>query len=184
MKKRSKIKLSIKQILLIVLLASISLTILISLLIKSVNKWFNTHYFQFNQVVEVQLNKPIEVKERKITVTEVINILNEVEPLENLTPIEEYICEKWGVYECKVAIAVAKAEGLNHPPDGFNINTNNTIDVGYFRINSVHFGKEGCHLEDVIDPYGNVDCAYGIWEDQGWTPWVAYNNGNFKHHLK
>jgi len=136
--------------------------------IKTINKWFDTHVIQFNKIVEVQFNKPIEIKERKLEVVEIVNIVNEI-PLENLTPIEEYICEKWGAYECKVAIAVAKAEGLNHPPDGFNINTNGTIDVGVFRINSIHFDKEGCSLTEIVDPYKNVDCAYQIYEASGWN---------------
>lgn len=147
-----------------------------------VNAWFNGHYFQFNQVMEVQFNQPIEIKERKVNVSQIVQVLNEVQPLENLTPIEEYICKKWGVYDCKTALAVARAEsGMRE--NAININKNDTIDVGIFQINSVHFEQEGCSLKEVSDAYKNVDCAYGLWQVSNWSPWVAFLNGSFKNHI-
>jgi len=142
----------------------------------ALNSWFDTHYFQFNQVLTLIWKKPVEIKERKPKV--VVNIVE----LDNLEPIEQYICDKWGVYDCKTALAVARAEsGMRE--QALNINGNNTIDVGIFQINSVHFKKDGCNLKDIVDQYKNVDCAYQIYEAQGWTPWVAFNSGNFKTHL-
>ena len=112
------------------------------------------------------------------------------------TPIEQYICEKWGVYDCKLAIAVAKAEGLIYKDgelvvDAVNINTNNTIDIGIFQINTVHFKKAECKLKDMVDPYKNVDCAYNIWDGAdkvmgnkkgGFGAWVAFNTGRYANH--
>ncbi|MCB1712928.1 MAG: transglycosylase SLT domain-containing protein, partial [Candidatus Riesia sp.] len=143
--------------------------------VKAVNAWYDLHYFQFNPIVQVQFNRPVEIKKREIKVEEVVNIINEIPELEGLDKdIEKYICEKWGPYDCKTAIAVARAEsGIRE--DAININTNDTIDVGIFQINTVHFGKDGCALKDLVDQYKNVDCAYQIWEAQGWTPWVAFN---------
>ena len=94
------------------------------------------------------------------------------------TPLKKYICDKFGVYDCKTALAVASAEsGLRE--QAVHINNNNTIDVGIFQINSIHFKQEGCSLKEIIDQYKNVDCAYGIWKVQGWNPWVAFINGNY-----
>lgn len=150
--------------------------------IKHTVAWFDTHTVKFNQIVKVEINPPFKILGRVIEAKEVI-----ITPKTKAsTPIEEYICQKWGVWDCQTAIAVAKAEGMNHPADGFNINTNGTIDVGYFRINSIHFKKAGCSLKEIVDPYKNVDCAFSIYESQGrsWTAWVAFNNGSFKKYLK
>ncbi len=149
---------------------------------KTINSWYDTHYFQFNRIITVILKKPVEIKERKLEVTQIVNIVEQIPELEDLTPIEEYICEKWGVYHCQTALAVSRAEsGMRE--DAFNINSNNTIDVGIFQINSVHFKKEGCSLKDLVDQYKNVDCAYEIYEDSGWGAWVSYTNSSFTQHL-
>ena len=147
-----------------------------------VSEWFDSNRFQFNKPIEITLKAPVEIVERKATVTEIIEIVNELPTLENLTPIEEHICEKWGVFDCRIALAVAKSEsGMRE--QAFNINTNNTIDVGIFQINSVHFKKDNCQFKDMLDERKNVDCAFEIWEAQGWTPWVVFNTGAFKDNL-
>lgn len=157
-----------------------------------VNEFFEKNYFQFNQILKVEVKPPFEIKERKIEVAEAVTIIQELEiPDEAKTPIEKYICEKWGVYDCKLAIAIARAEGLKYDedgeliPDAVNVNTNGTIDIGIFQINTVHFSKPQCRLRDMVDPYKNVDCAYSIYEAQSWTPWVAFTNGSYiKHYDK
>jgi hypothetical protein len=145
---------------------------------KAINNWYSTHYFEFKAPVEMKFNQPVAVK---IRVPKVEKIVLEY-PDEIDTPIKKYICDKWGVYDCKTALAVAKAES-GFREDAININTNNTIDVGIFQINSVHFKKAGCSIKDLVDQYKNVDCAYTIYKDQGFTPWVAFNNGNYLANL-
>ena len=150
--------------------------ILLGMGIYFVNSWFNTHYFVFSQPVKVAFFAPVEIKVRKPQVIEKKVILDYPEEID--TPIEKYICDKWGTYDCKTALAIFKAEsGLRE--DAVGINTNNTIDVGIAQINSVHFKKVGCSLKELVDAYKNVDCAYSIWKVQGFNPWVAYNNGNY-----
>jgi hypothetical protein len=141
---------------------------------KAINSWFNTNYFVFTAPVEVKLNQPISVKERKpIEKKIVLDYPDEID-----TPIEKYICEKFGVYDCKVALAIASAEsGLRE--QALNINTNSTIDVGIFQVNSVHVRRAGCSLKELVDQYKNVDCAYTIFKEQGWNPWVVYKNGSY-----
>lgn len=146
-----------------------------------VNSWFETHYLVFNPPVEIYFNPPVEVKKRKPEVKLVI--VDKTPKLDKLTPIEKYICDKFGVYDCKMALAVARAEsGMN--PEAWNINKNGTIDVGIFQINSIHFNQPGCSLREVVDPKKNVDCAYSIWKRQGWHPWTAAKNGRFIRFLK
>lgn len=102
-------------------------------------------------------------------------------PIEVDTPLKEYICDKWGIMECKVAIAVFTAEsGMNCL--AWNANTNGTIDIGVAQINSTHF-DEDFTLADATDCYKNVDKAYEIYLDSGWYPWVAFWNGAFQKHL-
>lgn len=174
---KSSLKLKLSGILagsLIILL--LGLTALVK-----VNQWYETHKLVFKPPVELTFNKPVTVEKREM-IAPVIQIVEELPDLENLTPIEEYICEKWGAYDCKTALAIARAESKINP-EAYNINTNNTIDVGIFQINSVHFSKDGCSLKDLVDEYKNVDCAYQIWEASGWHPWVAFTNGAFKENL-
>ena len=141
---------------------------------KIVNSWFNTHYFEFAQPVEVKLNQPIAIKERKPIVQKIVlDYPDEID-----TPIEKYIVEKFGVWDAKTALAIAKAES-GFREEAIHINTNNTIDVGIFQINSVHFKKAGCSLKELVDQYKNVDCAYSIYKEQGFTPWVAFINKSY-----
>lgn len=160
------------------ILATIILLItLVFIGVKLANDWFSTHFFQFNQPIMVALNTPVEIKKREPQIIEKKILLDY--PDEIKTPIEKYICDKFGTYECKTALAVSSAENGTRQPDRFNINTNGTIDVGLFQINSIHFKKEGCSLKEIVDPYKNVDCAYKIWQSSGWSAWVAFNNKNY-----
>lgn len=149
---------------------------------KLINDWFNKHYLDFNIPVKVAVFSPVEIKIRKPQVIEKKLVLEYPEEID--TPIEKYICDKWGVYECKTALAVSKAENGTRQPDRFNVNNNGTIDVGIFQINSIHFKKEGCSLAEIVIAEKNVDCAYKIWKASGWSPWVAYKNGNYLGMLK
>lgn len=150
-------------------------------LLQAVNFFFDNYRFVFKSPVEIKLNKPISLEKRKIKIE---TIAKEVENLPKPeTPLEKYICDKFGVADCKIAIAVAKAEsGLQET--ALNINSNGTIDAGVFQINSVHWKKPACHPKLLFDAYKNVDCAYEIWRMQGWKPWVTYNNGSFIKSLK
>ena len=147
--------------------------------VKAINKFFDEHYLQFNRVVEVILKWPVEIKNRKPQIIEVVlDYPNEID-----TPLEEYICEKFGTYDCKPALAVASAEsGLVE--DKYHYNSNGTIDIGIFQINEVHWNKLGCSPAELFDAKKNVDCAYSIWKENGWNPWVVYKNGSYIKHLE
>lgn len=145
--------------------------------------FFDGYTFVFRPMIEVQVNQPVSVIERRPRVETVVQIINALEPLDSASlPIEKYICEKFGAYDCKTAIAIARAEsGMRE--DAIHANTNGTVDIGIFQINSVHFSKIGCSLKELAVAESNVDCAYLIWERQGWKPWAVYGNGAFTKEL-
>lgn len=95
--------------------------------------------------------------------------------------VEEMILERWGK-DTPQAIAVFKAEsGLRC--DAYNVNTNGTVDVGVAQLNSIHYNDDFT-IADAVDCEKNLDKAYEMWKAQGWTPWVAYLNGNYLAHLE
>ena len=163
-------------------LLSIALLGFILAIVISVSHFFDKNQMIWNWPVEVRFHKPLQIVERKLLKPTIIEIVNEIPTLKDLTPIEEYICEVFGPYECKIALSVARAEsGMRS--DAFNTNTNKSLDLGIFQVNSVHWGKEGCHLNDLVDPYKNVDCAFQIYEGSGWNAWSVWKNGAFKNNL-
>jgi len=147
-------------------------------LLGTVNDFFEGHYLQFNQVIQVTLKKPIEIKQREMLspVVEYIELLDYPDEID--TEIEKYICEKFGQYECKTSLAIAKSES-NLKEEAIHINSNGTIDLGVFQINSIHFDKPGCSLQELVFAKKNIDCAYNIWKAQGWSPWVVWRNKSF-----
>jgi len=182
MKKLTFRKRNTKTRIIVISALTVLLASLLFFVVKIANDWFETHRLQFNPPVQITFNPVVEVQERRAKITQIINTANELPVIEELTPIEEYICDKWGAYDCKVALAVARAEsGLRE--GALNVNTNKSIDIGIFQINSIHYGKDGCGLKDVVDQYKNVDCAYQIWQDSGWNAWAVFNNGSFKGNL-
>ena len=156
-------------------------------LLRSVNAWFDSNELVFNQPVTVEFKKPIEIKAREIPTKEIVTILESIPAPEDLeTEPEQLIYKTFGIEHYRMAIAVSRCEGLNHPADGFNTNTNGSIDVGYMRINSVHFKTPGCSLLEVATPEGNISCGYKVWdradgkEGNGkgnFNAWVGYTNG-------
>lgn len=95
---------------------------------------------------------------------------------------EDYICYKFGP-ACKMALAISQAENGTRQCDRFGVNTNKTLDVGVFQINTVHL-KKGYTLNQLADCHTNIDIAYDIYKAQGWKPWVAYQNQSYKRFLR
>ena len=147
--------------------------------VRAVNTFFNEYYLHFNQVIEVVLRQPVEIRKREPRLIEVLlDYPDEID-----TPLKEYICQKFGNYECKPALAVASAEsGLRE--DAYHINSDGTIDIGVFQINEAHWEKPGCSPKELFDAESNVDCAYTIWQASGWNPWVVYKSGSYIKHLE
>ena len=169
------------------LLAGISGFIIIAALLfqlgMAIAKWFDANKIIKQQVISLQVQTPFRIENREPQTQEIVQVIEKMPEYKDLTDIEKYICDKWGQFDCKVALAIAKSEsGLRE--DAFNTyNTNGTLDVGIFQINSIHFSKEGCSLKELVDAKKNVDCAYKIYEASGWNAWVVYQTGSFKNKL-
>jgi hypothetical protein len=82
-----------------------------------------------------------------------------------------------------MALAVSQAENGTRQCDRINVNNNKSVDVGIFQLNSIHF-KKGYTLKDFADCKQNIQIAYSIFKQQGWTPWSAYNNNSYKKFLQ
>lgn len=110
---------------------------------------------------------PLYVDEVKAK--EVENVASEVEEVEIDIddPIQREILEVFkGEY--KNAIKIASCEsGLR--PDAWNENTNGSVDVGVFQINSVH----GIRAKWLLNPEVNIRVAKQLFDEQGWNPWVC-----------
>ena len=155
--------------------------------LKAINSWFERHELVFNRVVNLEFKKPIEIQEREQEGKEFIKIIETIPAPQDLeTDFDLYVYEVFGIEHYRMALAVSRCEGYNHPEDGWNGNDNGSIDVGKFRINSVNFKIPGCSLKEVVDEKKNVDCAYTIWDradgeagnKQGnFSAWVGYTNG-------
>jgi hypothetical protein len=74
----------------------------------------------------------------------------------------------WGT-DWQIGVAIADCEsGLR--ADAVNRhNTDRSIDVGLFEVNSVHGWSE----QQMLSPVANAGYAYAIYRQQGTTPWLS-----------
>jgi hypothetical protein len=139
--------------------------------------WFDDNKLSIKSPIVVTRQKVWNVEPRVAQVISPIVVIDYPEEVD--TDIEKYICEKFGLMDCKMALAVAKAEsGMNC--NAVNINSNGTADLSIFQLNTTHLKKGGeWTLANMSDCYKNVDLAHQLWTEQGWNPWVAYLNGSY-----
>lgn len=73
--------------------------------------------------------------------------------------------------EIQTMILIAKCEsGLRH--DAIGKNTNGTFDLGVMQINDVH--NKRISREDRLDFRKNIDFAWQLQTEQGFSPWTCY----------
>lgn len=143
-------------------------------------------YNEWSSVYKPSLQNPIrnfikiEPREQPVAHSVVKEAVAKEKTPEEMTT-EEYICYVFGD-QCKMALAVSQAENGTRQCDRFGVNTDKSIDVGVFQINSVHI-KKGWKLADLVDCHKNVDYAYQIYQASGWSPWVAFQNSSYKRFL-
>jgi hypothetical protein len=97
--------------------------------------------------------------------------------------LKSYLCPKLKD-KCKTFIAILKAENGTHEctRDNKGLNKNGSIDVGLAQIN---WNKKSPYSQDQLkDCKFNLDIALKKYETRGFRPWVAYNTGAYKKHLK
>ena len=88
-------------------------------------------------------------------------------PLTEKEQIINYVIDRFGK-DSQDALKVFKCEsGLR--PDAVGHNTNGSSDYGIAQINSIH-SVPGRFL---LDWRTNIDIAYKIFSEQGWTPWTC-----------
>lgn len=100
-----------------------------------------------------------------------------------LTAYQQYACQKFGA-DCRVALAIQRAENPQGKCEIYHYNTDGTLDWGYFQINTVHLKRPGLNLRDLLDCKANIDFAYQLFvERHGFTPWSTFNNGAYRRNL-
>ena len=144
----------------------------------------NTLTIQKPIVVSIETRPMVVIEERKpllllspyrITAPVVVETAS-------MSEVERAIYEVFGIEDYKMALAIAKAEsGLR--VHAFHANDNGSIDLGIFQINSIHFNKAGCLMNELVTVMGNVKCAKSIYDAQGWNPWVVFQTGAFINNL-
>lgn len=83
--------------------------------------------------------------------------------------------------EAHVMTCVARYEsGLR--PNAVNLyNKNQTIDLGLFQINSIHWNRSNaCTLDTLSNPMYNSLCAKEIYDLQGFGAWVAWQKNKLE----
>lgn len=148
--------------------------------------------------LNVYLQGQIEENEEVELITPVAPVEPEIDEwddyLSSLNEVERAICEKFGVKNCQVALAVSEAENSGRNFEAWNFNTNGTLDVGLFQVNQTHWDTEYCPygLHELTTMEPNIECAYNIWDradgvegnNEGkWSPWTQFNNGVFLNNL-
>jgi hypothetical protein len=84
-------------------------------------------------------------------------------------------------------LAIVRAESGCKADAVSPVNSNGSVDKGYFQLNSIHKGiAEG----DYFDALASSNHAYGIYlsaknrDGVGYTAWSSYGNGRYKQFLK
>lgn len=109
--------------------------------------------------------------------------------------IEAKILKAWeGTGEGHIAVAVARGEsGLDPNARGWNCRYRGvstscriedrgnawSVDAGLFQINSM--GK--VFPQELFDIDKNIEVARKMYETRGFSPWVAYKNGQYLNHI-
>jgi len=168
-------KISTREKVMVGALSMVVITLLITLGAVKIADWFNFHEVVFTRPVKVSFHQPVEVKTRGKEMLQPVVVIEYPDEID--TPIEIAICDKWGKFNCQVALAIASAES-NMNCEAMNVNDNKTVDYGLFQINSIHWEKFG-GLKNLVSCEQQIDAAYALWEEQGWNPWVVYQNGSF-----
>jgi hypothetical protein len=100
-----------------------------------------------------------------------------------LTANQQYACMKFGP-ACRVALAIQYAENARGACEIYHYNSSDgTLDWGYFQINTAHLKRRGLNLRDLLDCKANIDFAYQLYREEGFTPWTTYTSGEYRRYL-
>lgn len=116
---------------------------------------------------------------------EVVNAVVTPEWYQDLSDLERKVCDLWGEYDCKNAVARCRAEsGCQQVDEKGRTKYSPTADVGAMQINEVHYTytspsyKPECDLKEIVTEDGNLNCAMSIYKASGWNAWSTTHNGS------
>jgi hypothetical protein len=144
--------------------------------------WFHEHYtVSLQSPVRLHFQWPIVLAERVIS-----GDAADAQSDQNgrrLSAWQQYACRKFGS-DCRVALAIQRAENPQGKCEIYHYNTNGTLDWGYFQINTVHLERPGLNLRDLLDCKANIDFAYQLYRERGFQPWSTYNSGAYMKFMR
>ena len=152
----------------------------------AVSNWFDEHEVIFQRVIEVKTQSPIRIEKREM-VSPIVVYKTVEEMVQDSPDVKraKRIVELWGGKNAAKALAVAKAES-GFDCNRFNVNSNNTVDLSIFQVNSLWM--KNYPLEEIANCDRNIEIAYEIWDradgvvgngEGDFTPWVAYQNEGY-----
>jgi len=144
--------------------------------------WFHSQYtVSFQSPFALRFQSPLVIAER-ITTDGAVRAPASQHG-KRLSAWQEYACRKFGP-DCRVALAIQRAENPQGKCEIYHYNTDGTLDWGYFQINTVHLKRPGLNLRDLLDCKANIDFAYQLYRERGgFTPWSTYNSGMYRRFL-
>jgi len=145
--------------------------------------WFTNHYtVSLQSPLRIHLQWPVVIAER--LTTENAAEARGDQHGHRLTAWQQYACGKFGA-DCRVALAIQRAENPQGKCEIYHYNTDGTLDWGYFQINTVHLKRPGLNLRDLLDCRANIDFAYQLYQERhGFTPWSTFNSGKYRQFLE
>ena len=145
--------------------------------------WFTSHYtLSLQSPVRVRLQWPLVIAER--VASEDAEGARADQHGHRLSAWQQYACRKFGP-DCRVALAIQRAENPQGKCEIYHYNTDGTLDWGYFQINTVHLKRPGLNLRDLLDCKANIDFAYQLYQEQhGFTPWSTFNSGKYRQFIE
>ena len=144
--------------------------------------WFHSHYsLTWQSPIVLRFQSPIVIAER--TVSEAATEAQADQQGRGLSAWQQYACRKFGA-DCRVALAIQRAENAQGKCEIYHYNTDGTLDWGYFQINTVHLKRPGLNLRDLLDCKANIDFAYQLYREKGgFTPWSTFNDGRYRRYM-
>jgi hypothetical protein len=144
--------------------------------------WFQEHYtVSFQSPVRVRFQWPVVLAER-VTSKDAADAQADQDG-RRLSAWQQYACRKFGP-DCRVALAIQRAENPQGKCETYHYNANGTLDWGYFQINTVHLERPGLNLRDLLDCKANIDFAYELYRERGFQPWSTYNSGAYLKYMR
>ena len=152
-----------------------------AVLVVSLVRFHARYTVNFQSPVRLNFQSPIVIAPRTKTQTA---YRAQTDQRHSLSAYQQYACAKFGA-ECRVALAIQRAENPQGKCEIYHYNADGTLDWGYFQINTVHLKRPGLNLRDLLDCKTNIDFAYQLYlENHGFTPWATFNSGRYRRYLR